>query len=43
MHFKEYYACGEHIRRQCRCPGGEKTVSHEECPLCPKDSFNEED
>jgi hypothetical protein len=35
-HFIEYYACGKHVRQQCRCPAQEKrcTLSSEPCPVC---------
>lgn len=33
-HFIEYYACGEHVRDQCRCPGPNKLkrISDQPCP-----------
>lgn len=29
-----YYACGKHIKSQCRCPEDTKHVTSEPCPTC---------
>lgn len=37
-HFIRYYACGQHVSRQCRCadPAKKREVSTTPCPICAK-------